>query len=123
MTKFNPDIHRRRSVRLQGYDYSQAGAYFVTICTWERGCLFGEIVDGEMRLNEYGCVVQNEWLKTADIRDKVELDYYVIMPNHFHGILVINDVGATRWVAQDRTTQERGNHTIQERATHRVAPT
>jgi len=79
----------RRTIRLQGYDYSQAGAYFVTICTQNRDCLFGEIVDGEMRLNDAGRIVVGEWLKTAEIRNEIELDEWVVMPNHFHGILVL----------------------------------
>ena len=124
MTKFNPDIQHRRYVRLKGFDYSKAGAYFVTVCAWQRGCLFGEIVDGKMRLNEYGRIVENEWLKTPEVRNNIELDYYIVMPNHFHGILVLNDnVGATRWVAQDKTMHERMIHTIYERAIHRIAPT
>lgn len=123
MTRFNPDIHHRRSIRLKGFDYSKTGAYFVTICIWDRGCLFGDIEDGAMQLNEYGRIVENEWLKTMDVRDNVEMDYYIVMPNHFHGILVINDVGATRWVAQGRTPHERAFHTNQERAPHRIAPT
>ena len=124
MTIFNPDIHHRRSVHLKDYDYSNAGAYFVTVCAWQRGCLFGEIVDGAMRLNEYGRIVEHEWLKTSDIRDNVELDYYVVMPNHFHGILMIaDDVGATRWVAQNKTSNGNAIRPIQERAIHRIAPT
>ncbi|MDP2681641.1 MAG: transposase [Deltaproteobacteria bacterium] len=91
MTQLNPDIHHRRSIRLKNYDYSRAGAYFVTVCVQNRECLFGDIDNGEMRLNEFGRVVENEWLKTKDIRGNVKLDYYIIMPNHFHGILVIND--------------------------------
>jgi len=58
--KFNPDIHRRRSIRLKDYDYSKAGAYFMTVCAWNRECLFGEIVDGTMRVNEYGRVVAGD---------------------------------------------------------------
>lgn len=85
----------RQSIRLQGYDYSQAGAYFVTVCTQNRECLFGDIVNGEMRLNEAGRIVADEWLKTAEIRDEIELDECVVMPNHFHGILVIYDRGGT----------------------------
>lgn len=124
MPNFNHDIHHRRSIRLKDYDYSKAGAYFVTVCAWQRGCLFGEILDGAMRLNEYGRVVETEWLKTMDVRDNVELDYYIVMPNHFHGILVItDDVGATRRVARNNTVHETMNHAIQRGATHRVAPT
>jgi len=85
----------RCSIRLQGYDYSQAGAYFVTICTQNRECLFGEIANGEMRLNDAGRMVVHEWIKTAEIRDEIELDKWVVMPNHFHGIVVIaGTVGA-----------------------------
>lgn len=58
--KYDADKHRRRSIRLKGYDYSQAGAYFVTICTRNRDCLFGEIVDGQMRLNQLGRAVAEE---------------------------------------------------------------
>lgn len=90
---YNHDIHKRRSIRLKDYDYSQEGAYFVTMCTWNRECIFGEIRDGEIILNEYGRIVQNEWVKTADIRPNAELDYHVIMPNHFHGILMMDKSG------------------------------
>src|ERR1035437_3146160 len=58
---FNPDIHHRHSIRLKDYDYSQAGAYFITICALQRECLFGDITDGEMRLNELGLVIMDEW--------------------------------------------------------------
>jgi len=89
--KFDPDKHHRRSIRLPGYDYSRAGAYFITICTQNRECLFGNIVDGVMVINEYGMVVQKCWLETEYIRPGVKLDEYVVMPNHFHGIIVITD--------------------------------
>ena len=87
----NPDKHRRRSIRLKDFDYSQAGAYFVTICTYNKKCLFGKVISGEMQPNECGRVIEEEWLKTAEIRKNVELDVFVVMPNHFHGILVIED--------------------------------
>ena len=92
----NRNKHRRRSVRLQGYDYSQTGAYFVTICTQERVCLFGEIVDSEIRLNEAGRVVERCWLDVPQHFPHIELDAFVVMPNHVHGIVVITDglVGA-----------------------------
>ena len=86
---YNSDIHHRRSIRLKGYDYSQSGAYFVTVCTQNRECLFGEIVAGEMVLNEFGKIVADEWIKTGEIRDEIELDAWVVMPNHFHGIVII----------------------------------
>jgi putative transposase len=104
MTRFDPQKHHRRSIRLKGYDYSESGAYFVTVLTWQRECLFGEITGGEMRLNEFGQIVRAEWLKTARIRPHVEIheDEFVVMPNHLHGIIWIVDdrmVGATWQVA------------------------
>ena len=72
--KYNPEIYHRRSIRLQEYDYFQAGVYFVTICTHNRECLFGEIRGGAMRLNEVGKIVAREWVTTKEIRDEVELD-------------------------------------------------
>jgi putative transposase len=88
-----PYIHNRRSIRLKGYDYSQAGLYFITICCYNRECLFGDVVNGEMVLNEYGTIACNEWLNTPNIRKKVELDVFVIMPNHMHGIIILNGRG------------------------------
>jgi len=88
-SKFDPQKHHRRSIRLQGYDYSQAGAYYVTIVTQGRECLFGEIIDGEMYLNEYGEIVQNWWNEILVHFPNVELGVFVIMPNHVHGIIFI----------------------------------
>ncbi len=93
---YDPEVHRRRSVRLRGYDYTLAGAYFVTLCAYERECLFGDVVDGMMVLNGYGNAVRDEWMRTPRIRPEVELDEFVLMPNHFHAILFITDVGAHR---------------------------
>jgi len=92
--------HHRRSVRLKDYDYAQPGAYFVTVCTSERACLFGHVVDGEMRLNDTGELVRKEWFNSAAIRPYVRLDdaEFVVMPNHIHAIVWIvsdDDVGAT----------------------------
>ena len=89
--KYNPQKRHRRSIRLKGYDYSQAGAYFITICTKNRKCLFGQVVNGEMILNEMGQIAYDEWLKTPELRSNVSLDVFVIMPNHMHGIVVILD--------------------------------
>ena len=93
MNKYNPNIHHRRSIRLKGYDYSQAGAYFITICCEDRICRFGDIENGEMKLNEMGLIAHNEWIKTSEIRKNVELDVFVVMPNHIHGIIILNDMG------------------------------
>lgn len=85
----------RRSIRLPGYDYAGAGWYFVTICTHGRECLFGEIVNGVMVLNDLGEIVHDEWNQTSMIRPTIELGEFVVMPNHFHGIIVIHEsVGA-----------------------------
>lgn len=88
---YNPDIHHRKSLRLKNYDYSQAGAYYVTIVTHERRVLFGDVVDGEMWLNETGQLVVDVWEWLAARLWYVELDSYVVMPNHLHGIIVIDD--------------------------------
>lgn len=85
----------RRSLRLQGYDYAQAGAYFVTICTQDRACLFGEVVDGKMLLNDAGQATEQCWRAIPDHFPHVVLDAFVVMPNHVYGILFIDgSVGA-----------------------------
>ncbi|MHB0924866.1 MAG: transposase [Bellilinea sp.] len=83
--------HHRRSIRLPGYDYAQEGAYFITLCTHNREHLFGEIVNGEMVLNDLGKIVHDEWNHTSIIRPTIELGEFVVMPNHFHGIILIVD--------------------------------
>jgi putative transposase len=90
--KYDPEKHHRRSIRLKGYDYSEAGAYFVTICTYNRECLFGDIVDGEMRLNDAGAMVRDVWHTIPEHFPHADIDEFVVMPNHVHGIIVI--VGA-----------------------------
>jgi len=98
--------NHRRSIRLSGYDYSQAGAYFVTIVTHDRKCLFGRVKDGEMELNEAGKMVEQVWLEIIRHFDGVNVDTFVVMPNHIHGIIeIIKDnrssgVGATHdcWI-------------------------
>ena len=85
----------RRSIRLRDYDYSTTGAYFVTICTHERGCLFGEVVEGQMRLNEAGGMVESVWNLLPQRYPGITLDAFVVMPNHIHGIVSIDGpVGA-----------------------------
>lgn len=84
-----PVPRRRNKLRLQGADYTQPGAYYVTICTNERQCLFGEVIEGCVLKNTLGQAVTDEWLRTAEIRREVSLDAWVVMPNHLHGIVVI----------------------------------
>jgi REP element-mobilizing transposase RayT len=99
MNKYNPNIHHRRSIRLKGYDYSQAGLYFITICVKNRECLFGNIVeaslvdvqntDAQINLNDAGKMVEEEWLKLPQRFNNIKLHKYIVMPNHFHAILEI----------------------------------
>jgi len=79
----------RRSIRLRGYDCTKPGAYFLTICTADRAPLFGEVFDGDMRLNGLGQIIENEWLRSETIRPEIVLDAFVVMPNHLHGIVFI----------------------------------
>ena len=96
-SRFEPQKHHRRSIRLPNYDYSQPGAYFVTIVTWHRECLFGEVVNGAMKLSKSGEIVQWEWKALPQRFRYIELGAHVVMPNHFHGILIFHEhVGATR---------------------------
>lgn len=99
MSKYNPHIHHRRSIRLKGYDYTQSGLYFITICCQGRICRFGDVVNGEMKLNDAGTMVENEWLKLPGRFNNIQLHEHVVMPNHFHAILEI--VGATLVVARN----------------------
>lgn len=101
MMPYDPDKHHRRSVRLAGYDYSQAGAYFVTIVARGRECLFGDVVGAEMRVNEYGEIARACWLATITHFPDIELDEFIVMPNHIHGIIAI--VGATHASPSSRT--------------------
>ena len=92
--KYDPAIHQRRSIRLKGYDYSQSGAYFVTIVTHQRECLFGEMVNKEMVLSKFGLVAKQQWEKLPKRFPNIELGAYMIMPNHMHGIIeIINGRG------------------------------
>ena len=86
---YNPQIHQRRSIRLPGFDYTEPGAYFVTICAYGRECLFGKVAYGDVVLNHLGRLAHEEWTYTEVIRPDVQLDEFVIMPNHIHGIIAI----------------------------------
>ncbi|MSP38495.1 MAG: transposase [Deltaproteobacteria bacterium] len=80
---------QRRSIRLPHYDYGDAGAYFITLSVNNRACIFGDVVDGAMVLNDTGRIVVSEWIRTPTIRSQVALDEYVVMPNHFHALEAI----------------------------------
>jgi len=93
-------FYNRRSIRLKGYDYSQAGLYFITICCENKVHRFGKIENDEMVLNENGTIANNEWYKLLIRYPNFELDAFQIMPNHLHGIISLkNAVGATISVA------------------------
>lgn len=81
----------RKSIRLPEYDYTEPGAYFITILTHRREHLFGEAEGGVMRLSKYGLIIEEEWLRSAIVRAPWEFREYVVMPDHFHGIVVITD--------------------------------
>ena len=91
------NTRRRQSTRLPRFDYTRQGAYFVTLCTRNRACLFGDIVNGEMRLNDIGNLADGLWQEIPVHFPQVEIDAWIVMPNHVHGVIVIADphVGAT----------------------------
>jgi len=113
-TKFDPQKHHRRSIRLKGYDYSSEGAYFVTIVTQGREHLFGEIVDQEMILNEAEEMIVKWWNELPNKFPNVILGDFVVMPNHFHGIIfIVENVGADLRVCPDdekNTSAQKGEH-------------
>ncbi len=84
-----PDTQRRRALRLRDFDYTQAAAYFVTVCTHHRACLFGEILDGKMHLHEPGRIVQAAWQALPQHYPHLCLDAFVVMPNHVHGVIIL----------------------------------
>lgn len=90
---YNREIHHRRSIRLKGYDYSQTGVYFVTLCTKGRECLFGDVADGRMVLNDAGRIIQRGWEDLPSRFSSVKLDAFVVMPNHVHGIIAVVGLG------------------------------
>ncbi len=85
----NNPLPNRQSIRLKNYDYSQPGYYFITICTQDRIHRFGKIIDEKMRLNDAGEIVADEWEKTPIMRKNIQLDEWIIMPNHFHAIITV----------------------------------
>ena len=101
---FDPTRHHRRSIRLKGYDYTQAGAYYVTIVCKHREHFFGKVVNGEMQLNELGKLAQDCWLAIPEHHLHADLDEFIIMPNHVHGILVLDDGGVRKGVQLNAPT-------------------
>ena len=85
-------IHHRKQIRLKKYNYSDAGWYFVTICTKDMECIFGNLINKQVYLNKFGEIVKQYWIEIQKHFNNVELDDYVIMPNHIHGIIVIHNV-------------------------------
>ncbi len=88
--EYNSKIHHRKSIRLNGYDYSQDGVYFITIITQNKKCIFGDIINNEMRLNDIGQIVKKYWLEISNYFPNITLDEYIIMPNHIHGIIIVD---------------------------------
>ena len=109
MFKFDPQKHHRRSIRLQGYDYSQAGGYYVTIVAWHRECLFGEVLNKEMTLSRYGEIVQKWWEEIPVHFTNVEIGAFIVMPNHVHGIIFIVDRRGTVSVPEEYVENEISN--------------
>lgn len=113
--KYNPQVHHRRSIRLKGYDYSQAGLYFITICCQDRKCRFGKIENDEMIFNEFGIIAYNEWENLPMRFPNFELDVFQIMPNHMHGIILLSapPVGAGFTPAQNNSTPAQNDSVVQ----------
>ena len=89
MNNYNPLLHHRHSIRLQGYDYSQEGLYFVTVCTHNMQCLFGNITNGQMILNQFGQIIESACQQIEQQSPYIRFNIYCIMPNHFHAIIEI----------------------------------
>ena len=92
--RFNPDIHHRRSIRLSEHNYSESCHYFITLCASQRQSLFGNIADNNMKLNDAGMMVETIWRQLPEYYAGVELNEYVVMPNHFHAIITVVEQGA-----------------------------
>jgi len=122
--KFDPEIHRRRSIRLRDFDYTRKGAYFVTVCVQHRECLFGNVEDSRMAFNDAGEMVRSIWEELPERFPNLVLDQSMVMPNHFHGILFLTDsfpVGASLVGALNRA--DRTCRAATNRAGTRPAPT
>lgn len=95
--KFDSNFHERRSMRLKGYDYTQSGMYLVTLVSWQREEIFGQVIDNELILSALGQILHDEWLHSNEIRREIQLfeDEFIIMPNHLHGIVNIVQTGTS----------------------------
>jgi len=93
---YNPNIHHRKSIRLKNYDYSKPGVYFITICTNNREQIFGEINYGEMNLNQYGIIIEQHLTNLQNHYSYIELDTFIIMPDHLHAIIKSNHLDERR---------------------------
>ncbi|MEO1400515.1 MAG: transposase [Cyanobacteria bacterium J06635_1] len=91
--QFDPDKHHRRSIRLQGYNYASPGNYFVTICLQNRACLLGDIIANQMQFNDAGQMVHDSWTALPKRFPQIDLDAFVVMPNHFHSIITLQNTG------------------------------
>jgi putative transposase len=91
MTKFDLDRQHRHSIRLKNYDYFSNGAYFITLCTYQSKCTLGYIKNGEIVLNNFGEIVKDEWFRSSELRKELILDEFVVMPNHVHAIIIIQN--------------------------------
>ncbi|WAC07169.1 MAG: hypothetical protein OS130_13185 [Thermodesulfobacteriota bacterium] len=128
---YNPEKHHRRSIRLRNYDYSQSGAYFITVCTQKRERLFGDVVSGKLQFNLAGQMVEKGCLELMDKFPTTKIDIHVVMPNHFHGIIAVGAALCGRPEKDEgRTNKEEGqphNNNGQPHKNkgqpHRVAPT
>ncbi len=108
--KYNPEIHHRRSIRLKEYDYSQAGLYFITICTQDSLHLFGKITNDAMVLNDAGMLIEKWWNELKNKFVNIELDEFIVMPNHFHGIIQIINTDPVPVGADLRVCPDKRNH-------------
>ena len=127
---YHPEEHHRRSIRLKSYDYSLPGAYFITICTQNHTCMFGEVLQGEMRLNDPGRMVEKWWHELKHKFPTIRAGEFVLMPNHFHGIIYILNADQGAHVGADLRVGPLGNTGTQpqedahegDRGTHAGAP-
>ena len=87
--KTSSGLPYRVSPRLQSFDYAEGGTFFITICTYEKRCIFGDVIEGQMRLNDIGSIADSQWALTSAIRPDIELDEFQVMPNHLHAILFV----------------------------------